>query len=434
MKYHFNIGYAIIRLYVNAVLRLNFSKMIFSGEENFSEDKPVLYAPNHRNAVIDPLLLVYKSRKKEIVFLARADAFKNKTIKSILEWLHIIPVYRMRDGKENLNNNNSTFDISSQLLKKKIPLALFSEGRHNPKQSLLPLQKAIPRIVLPTEAENNFSIGIEIVPVAIYYPEIFSFLSDVYVTFGTPIPVANYKQLHEENPTLAANQLRKDLEKSMSELVVNITNNDYYDQYVAFIHWNAPILSKEMYPGEADGYLKATHYVINNLDEKYANDTPAFSRKMSDFHEATAILDKWKLDRKTQLTEKLSTTPLLLKLLLLLISSPIALFGFINGIFPILIYKKLLTVFKEDQFIPSARFASGLIFVPIFAIVQAIIVGLLSHSSILSLIYFVAMPSTFYFALYWRKWLKTTQQKLKVLWFQKNHNETWQNLCKLIRL
>lgn len=434
MKYHFTIGYAIIRFFVNTALRLNFRKIIYIGEENFSEDKPVLFAPNHRNAVIDPLLLVYRSRKKEIVFLARADAFKNKTIKSILEYLHIIPVFRMRDGKDNLENNNSTFEISSQLLNKKIPLALFPEGRHNPKQSLLPLQKAIPRIVLPTEAEKDFSLGIEIIPVAIYYPEIFSFLSDVYVTFGTPIPVAQYKKIYEENPTLAANKLRKDIEKSLSNLVVNITNNDYYDQYVSFIHWNAPTLANKLYPGETDGNLKATHFIIKKLDDMFDSDRPAFDRNMNGCQEANTILEKWKLDRKVILTEKLSTAPLLIKFLLLILTSPISLFGFVNGIFPILIYKKLLTVFKEDQFIPSARFASGLLFVPLFAIIQAVLVGFLTQSTTIGLFYFVAMPSTFYFALYCRKWLISTQQTWKVLQFQNNHTEIWQKLCELIRL
>ena len=60
---------------------------------------------------MDPLAVMF-SINKQIVFLARADIFKNKIAAKFLHFLKILPVFRIRDGKENLNNNDLTFDVS----------------------------------------------------------------------------------------------------------------------------------------------------------------------------------------------------------------------------------------------------------------------------------------------------------------------------------
>lgn len=249
MLYNYDFRYSLAKIPVNTTLRLNFRKLVFIGrKENVSKNQPVIFAPNHRNALLDALLIVYASyHTKQVVFLARADIFKQKFIAWILRGMRIIPVFRIRDGKDNLDKNRDIFRNAARILKKSNPIALFPEGRHNPKQSLLPIQKAVPRIVLPTEASVGFELNSQIVPVSIYYRDIFGFLSDAYITFGTPIEVSKYKELYEENPSLAGNQLRQELEKSLKSMVVNIWNDEFYDEYKYAIDWNGDRLAREMF-------------------------------------------------------------------------------------------------------------------------------------------------------------------------------------------
>jgi phosphoglycerol transferase MdoB-like AlkP superfamily enzyme len=110
------------------------------------------------------------------------------------------------------------------------------------------------------------------------------------------------------------------------------------------------------------------------------------------------------------------------------------LFGYLNAIFPLLINKKLLSLFKDNQFIPSVRYASGLIFIPIFDLIQSLIIGAVTKNWLLALIYFFTMPATFYFALYWRKWWKTAKRDLKVYKFKKQFTQKWERLVQLIKL
>lgn len=436
MIFRYDIRYAIAKIPVKLAFRANFRKLVFvDKEKNVPHGKPVIFTPNHRNALIDALLLVYSSRpKRQVVFLARADIFKKKIVAWILTGLRIMPVFRIRDGKDNLDKNTEIFDTAGRILKKNNPIALFPEARHNPKQSLLPIQKAVPRIVLPTEAQQDFNLNSLIVPVAIYYKEIFAFLSDVYVRFGTPIDVSKYKSIYNENPNLAINQLRKEIEDSMKEIIVNIWNDDYYNQYQWAIDWNAQQIAEEKFSSDKDGYALAAQYVLKQLDALFENDKPAFDAKIADFDIAKTILDEHELTTKDQVQNTLSGGSLWLRKVALALSFPIALFGFINAIFPILLNKKLLSLFKDKQFIPSVRYASGLIFIPVFDLIQSLIIGFVTENWIVALAYFFLMPLSFLFAIHWRRWFKNTQRAQKVADFAKRFPEKWKKLVSLIRL
>lgn len=436
MIYRYDFRYTLVKLPIKTALRLNFRKLVFVGrKENVSRVKPVIFAPNHRNALLDALLLVYASyHKKQIVFLARADIFKQQFVAWLLRGMRIMPVFRMRDGKDSLDKNNEIFRNAARILKKKNPLALFPEGRHNPKQSLLPIQKAVPRIVLPTEASLDFQLHSQIVPVAIYYRDISDFLTDVYVTFGTPIEVSEYKDLYYENPGHAVNRLRQDMEKSLQSMVVNIRNDAFYDEYLHAIDWDGDKIAGENFSERKDGYLQASLHIVRVLDDLYKNNPAAFDTKISGFREARNILKNHGLTPKDRVWKPSNKGNLFTRFSGLILSAPVAFFGFLNAIFPLLINKKLRGLFEDKQFIPSVRYATGLLFVPIFDVIQSLIVGAVTKNWLLALGYFILMPLTFYFALYWRKWWKTALRDCKVRRFAKQFPDIWKKVLKLIQL
>ena len=409
---------------------------MFTGrKENVSKKKPIIFAPNHRNALLDALLLVYAGYHfKQVVFLARADIFKQKVVAWILKGMRIIPVFRIRDGKDNLEKNRDIFSNAARILKKGNPIALFPEGKHNPKQSLLPIQKAVPRIVLPTEASVKFELNSQIVPVSIYYRDIFGFLSDVYVTFGTPIEVSKYKEIYEENPSLAGNQLRQELERSLKSMVVNIWNDEFYDEYKYAIDLNGDRIAKEMFSDRKDDFLQASLHIVRKLDDLFENNRDEFDKRISDFRESHEVLKEHKLNTKDKLWKPSTKENISSRFATLVLTAPIMLFGYLNAVFPLLINKKLLSLFKDNQFIPSVRYASGLIFIPIFDLIQSLIIGTVTKNWLLALIYFFTMPATFYFALYWRKWWKTAKRDLKVYKFKKQFTQKWERLVQLIKL
>ena len=436
MLYNYDFRYFLTKIPVKSALRLNFRKMVFTGrKENVSKKKPIIFAPNHRNALLDALLIVYAGYHfKQVVFLARADIFKKKFIAWMLRGMRIIPVFRIRDGKDNLDKNKDIFNSAARILKKNNPIALFPEARHNPKQSLLPIQKAVPRIVLPTESSLNFELNSQIVPVSIYYRDIFGFLTDVYITFGTPIEVSRYKEVYAENPNLATNQLRQDLETSLKSMVVNISNDEFYEEYKDAIDWNGDRIAIEKFSHRKDDYLQASLEIVRSLDNLCENNRQEFDSKIKDFRKAKEIIKEQQLNTKDSLWKPVSKENLFIRFVGLILTAPFMMFGYLNAIFPLLINKKLLSLFKDNQFIPSVRYATGLIFIPIFDLIQSLIIGSVTNNWLLAIIYFLVMPITFYFALYWRKWRHSANRDLKVSRFKKQFSDKWERLVQLIKL
>jgi 1-acyl-sn-glycerol-3-phosphate acyltransferase len=68
-----------------------YRKVIVVGLENINPDDHLIYAPNHQNALMDALAVLF-TNKGQPVFLARADIFKKKLVASILFFLKILPV------------------------------------------------------------------------------------------------------------------------------------------------------------------------------------------------------------------------------------------------------------------------------------------------------------------------------------------------------
>jgi 1-acyl-sn-glycerol-3-phosphate acyltransferase len=428
----FDYRYTIGSLFVKLGYRTNYRKVVRTGLENIPENTAIIYAPNHRNAIIDGFNLVYICQPQQIVFLARADIFKNKLLKWFLSGVKVIPVYRIRDGKENLGKNNEIFATCATILEKNYPICLFPEAKHSPSQHLLPIQKGIPRIALPTEAYTNFKLNINIIPVSTYYTDIHGFLSDVYVNFGKPIKVVNNQSDYENNPNLAINNLRHDLDHQLRNQMVDISNEAYYHFYNYCIDLCGKKIAKKHFADKKDGLIQAYKAIVSKLDYLYANDNPKFLEIIDDFGRAFSILSIHKLSTKDDVEHPQSAISLIIRSILLIIAFPVALAGLANTIFPIAIYIFLRKKIKDEQFISSIRTVMAIFIIPIFYLIQFIVFGCISHNWLLALLYFVTTPFIFYFGCYWRKWVKSTFRAIKVRMFSKKHAEDWLFIKTLI--
>lgn len=421
MIHRWDFRYSIVKCFVDTALRINCNKLVITGKDNIPKDVPIIFTPNHRNALIDALLLVYATpHSKQIVFLGRGDIFKKKFIAWILRGARIIPVFRIRDGKNNLGRNEEIFETAAKVLKSNNPIGIFPEANHNPKQSLLPIKKAVPRIVLPMEHQYNFELNTNIIPVSIYYTNVAGFLSDCYVHFGEPIKVDNYKEEYNSNPSVAINKLRADMETELKKIVVDIWNDEYYDEYYSLLNWKRDTVAKELFPKEKDATAKAARHIVREMDNLFHNDREAFDNKIAKIRETNAILEEYNISNEWKIEPTQSSFNLAIKSIALGTSSPIALFGFANCILPIIIQKKLQSLFKDKQFISSVRYVAGLFLIPLFAIIQSLIVYGVVADWWVALAYFVAMPSSFLFAVHWRKWRREIKRVKKVNKFSRH--------------
>ena len=239
----FNLFYALFFPIVRYATWCHYRKVVVKGKENIPEGDHYILAPCHQNAMMDPLV-VLMVLNRPIVFLARADIFSKPVARFFLTWLKISPVYRIRDGRDQLSRNAEVFNTARESLEKGVPLCLMAEGTHNDRHQLLPLVKGMFRIAGETQRDLG-SKPLYIVPVGLDYDEYESPYSSVAVNIGKPIDMRAYMNEFAENEPVALNHMRNDLSLAMKSVIHQVNSDEHYADEYAYCHWRTPSLLKE---------------------------------------------------------------------------------------------------------------------------------------------------------------------------------------------
>ena len=205
-----------------------YRKVIVLGLDNIHPDDHLIFAPNHQNALMDALAVLF-THKGQPVFLARADIFRKKAIASILYFLKILPVYRIRDGFSSLKGNDEIFNKTIDVLKNKNGLVILPEGDHSGFRRLRQLKKGICRVAFHADEAAGFKLNIKIIPVGLEFTNYSRYRQVLTVVYGKPIEVSEYHDHYKENPERALNELRSRLSSEMKKIMVHIESEDDYE-------------------------------------------------------------------------------------------------------------------------------------------------------------------------------------------------------------
>jgi 1-acyl-sn-glycerol-3-phosphate acyltransferase len=205
-----------------------YRRVIVLGRDQINLDDHLIFAPNHQNALMDALAVVF-TLKGQPVFLARADIFKKKFIASLLYFLKILPVYRMRDGYGSLKGNDEIFDKTIDVLRNKNGLVILPEGTHDGFRRLRQLKKGICRIAFQAEESSEFKLNIKIIPVGLEFSHYSRYRQVLTVIYGRPIEVSEFNALYRESPEIALNELRSKLSSEMKRIMVHIDSEEDYE-------------------------------------------------------------------------------------------------------------------------------------------------------------------------------------------------------------
>jgi 1-acyl-sn-glycerol-3-phosphate acyltransferase len=205
-----------------------YRKVIVLGRENIKPDYHVIFAPNHQNALMDALAVLF-THKGQPIFLARADIFKKKTIAAILYFLKILPVYRIRDGFSSVKGNDEIFVKTIDVLKNKNGLVILPEGDHAGFRRLRQLKKGICRVAFQSDEATGFSLKIKIIPVGLEFSNYSRFRQVLTVVYGKPIEVSEFFDLYKVSPERALNELRSRLSNEMKGIMVHIESEEDYE-------------------------------------------------------------------------------------------------------------------------------------------------------------------------------------------------------------
>lgn len=220
--------YALLRGITSFYHSLYYEEICVKNLENIPPNEPVIFTPNHQNALMDALAIIY-STKKQPVFMARADIFKKDTVKKILHFLKIVPVYRIRDGIESLSNNDSSFEQAFQVLKHNGAVGIMPEGNHGDQHRLRPLKKGAFRLAIQSQELLGKTSSVKIVPVGLEFSNYQQFRSKLLIIYGKPIDVKDYLEEYSSNAAKGLQSFRNRVADEMKAVMINIDSDEFYN-------------------------------------------------------------------------------------------------------------------------------------------------------------------------------------------------------------
>lgn len=173
--------YRIFKIVAFLAVKIYCRKTVANFDSNASFSSPKILASNHPNSFFDAILIAVHY-PKPIYFLARGDAFKKPLIAKFLKALHLIPIYRLSEGKNNLGKNDATFKKCLELLRQNHTILIFSEGLCVNEWKLRPLKKGTARLALM--ALYDGIPNLEIQPVNLNYSNFHQNPKDVILNFN----------------------------------------------------------------------------------------------------------------------------------------------------------------------------------------------------------------------------------------------------------
>lgn len=266
--------YAFLKVWTNWVIRLFFRKINTRGIENVPKDRALLIASNHPNGFLEPITMACLF-PKPLHFLVRGDVFEKPGARYIMERTNQIPIFRFKDGFENLRKNNKSIEISLKKLQDGESILIFVEGGTKAQKRLRPLQKGLSRIAFQVLAKDD-NLKLDVLPVAINYFDNRKFRSESILSVGEPMSANAYFEKYRDDVNLGIRTLTADTAKAIKQNVIHLDdlkdtdllNNLLLLRKVMQNHSMIPIVTFEPHSLPADKAIANEINVLNELEKK----------------------------------------------------------------------------------------------------------------------------------------------------------------------
>ena len=328
--YKNNVIYNLLLKYVLFCYNFAFSKISIRGTENIPTDGAVIFAPNHTNAFMDAFT-VLKVAKSPVVFVARADVFRNPIAAKIFNFFKIMPIMRMRDGRENLKKNDQIMQAAVEVLRHKVPFGIFCEGTHRMKHSILPLVKGVFRIALQADEALNGEMPVYIVPMGIEYGSYTRYRSTISVQVGEAFNVSEFNIQHKDKtqPELM-NIMREELSSRISSLYHCVPDDEDYEAILDFCYLknNGEVKTQISHFNSKSPYetMQKNRQTVSELLQLKETNPTEYQQLISKAHQFATLRRKLNISDET-LYRRPTTKTLIIRILTLIITLPYFLFS-----------------------------------------------------------------------------------------------------------
>ncbi|MBQ4477688.1 MAG: 1-acyl-sn-glycerol-3-phosphate acyltransferase [Bacteroidales bacterium] len=371
--------------------------------------KQFLMASNHQNSLNDALLMVASMQCRKVWYMTRASVFSNWFFKKVLDFLGLLPVYRVRDGHANVKKNIEMFDMAEEKILNGMPVAVFPEAMHQNRHYLGTFYLSYTRIAFETAAKNNFQEEVFIQPVANHYSGYLGYQNDALITYGEFISLKPYYDLYQSNPREAQNIVNDIVKEKVREMMLDIQEIDHYQEIYDLLG-NVGVdyaIYKQVDASRLPDKLAIDQQIVAKLDavkeqnvdmfSEICQKSKAYSQQLGSMH----ITDDC-------VREKYSSLKCIFVTLLMLLMLPLFLIGAVHYIIPYIIPKFVHRNYKDILMKPSIEIGLALLVtIPLFQIIYYVGYFILFHNWWLPLLIVLVLPL---FAIVSLRWFKQIQK------------------------
>lgn len=431
--------YSITKFYAVWSFRQYYDEVIVVGSENIPENKPVIFAPNHLNALMDALAILSLAPFGQTkVYLSRADLFnRSRLISKLLRFAKLMPAFRIRDGYGNLGRNKSSFETAEAVLLHHAALCIMPEGDQGTERRIRPLVKGIFRIAFNTLQKLPKDETLYIVPVGIDLGDLIKFGKHLIINIGKPIDISEYAEEYTENPAVALNKIKQRLQEALENLALHLGSDRYYACFETAIEASNTDMAFKM---------KLKNNTLNRFWarkqlEKILRQLEKEDPKL--LNELDTVCKKYKSGmQKVKASHKMLELPIPSgKTILFGIVSMVFLFllslpGIILNIVPLVLVLQAPKILKIEfkGFYSSVYYAAGAICFPLFYILQSLI--LISVFTLPGWMFWGLIPLHYVagkLSLRLSKIIQTSLLRLRLYFSFQKHRETMESLRLLKR-
>ena len=427
-----NLIYYSLYYWVKLVFNQYYRKVEVYGLENIPKDAPVIFAPNHQNALMDALIVLFSS-PGDTVFLARADLFRKKLMAKVLNSLKILPVFRIRDGVEELGKNQEIFDITVGVLHRKHQLCIMPEGNHGDKRRLRGMGKGIFRIALKAQEKMGNRPYVKLVPVGLDFSDYVKHHQTLHISYGEPIEVSEYWDEFQENGPRGMNLLKQALISGLKPQMIQIETEEYYDTYMGLrTIFNERMREIMGVGGERlhDKFL-ADKEMIRRLDEILEKDEQKLVPLKEQVETYMAKVSKLNIRDWVVRSKGYSGLRTAWRWLTLLVTLPVFVYGLINNALVYFLPVRAVRNIKDIQFHSSVKAGLGMVvLLPLSYLLQTLLVGILTDGWYYWVGYLLLLYPTGKLALLWYLRLKKT---LRGGWFGRQYRRKRKEATELVQ-
>jgi 1-acyl-sn-glycerol-3-phosphate acyltransferase len=188
-------------------------------------DGPVLVVANHPNALLDPLI-IFRVAGRPTRPLAKAPLFEQAFVGTLLRGMGGLPVFRPKDDPTQTHRNDETFKAAIAALHAGDAVQIYPEGQSHSNPALTPLRTGAARIALRAEAERDWKLGLDVVPIGLTYAGKSLFRAPVVARIGEPFRLQHYREMYEADDQAAVRALTEEMTRRLESVTLNLSRTE----------------------------------------------------------------------------------------------------------------------------------------------------------------------------------------------------------------